>query len=225
MYPIMSILDDYPRLREVARYAEDHIYASAQRANEQDTHVGPQYRWEHTLRVTQYGVQIAQAEGASVEQAAAACLLHDSEWWADAQEGGDHRAHGRIAARQIRPFLHFLGYSLEEVDNICYAVAVHTDGNAGFEHEHTLEARAVSDADNIDRFGALRTVFWCLDEINDLGALAAKLEKRVHKLQDYRARQELETEEGNRLFNQQLDHQIAFFKRLIAERDLTRLLE
>jgi len=97
------------------------------------------------------------------------------------------------------------------------------DGNAGYEHEHTLEARVVSDADNVDRFGALRTVFWCIDEVDDLPALAVKLEKRVQKLKDYRARQVMETATGNQLFSQQLDHQIEFFNRLIAEHNLTRL--
>jgi hypothetical protein len=35
----------------------------------------------------------------------------------------------------------------------------------------------------------------------------------------------METAEGNRLFNQQLDRQMDFFKRLIAEHKLTRLPE
>jgi HD domain len=217
----MSLLDVYPRLQAVAHYAETHIHASAAQSGNPTAHIGPNYRWEHTLRVTQYGVQIAAGEDARLELVAAACLLHDSEWYSDYQ--ADSTEHGRYAAREIRSFLEQAGYSAEEVDNICYSVAVHVDGNAGYEHEHTMEARVVSDADNVDRFGALRTVFWCIDEVDDLPALAVKLEKRVQKLKDFRARQVMETATGNQLFNQQLDHQIKFFNRLIAEHNLTRM--
>jgi uncharacterized protein len=221
----MSILSEYPRLREVARYAEEHIWASAAQANDSADYAGPDYRWQHTLRVTQYGIQIAEAEGAKVELVTAGCLLHDSEWFVDGQSGFDHRGHGRYAAQVVRPFLEQVGYSPAEVDNICYSVAVHVDGQAGYEHEHTLEERAVSDADNVDRFGALRTIFWCLDELSNYDALATKLVKRIRRLEEYRVQQVMETKEGNRLFNQQLDHQIAFFKRVIAEHELTRLPE
>jgi len=219
----MSMLTDYPRLQEVARYAEEHIHTSAVQANDQPSHVGPDYRWQHTLRVTQYGVKIAKAEGANVEWVTAACLLHDSEWFSEMHN--KEIDHGYVAAREIRPFLEQIGYSPEAVDNICYSVAVHSAGKVWYEHEHTLEAMIVSDADNVDRFGALRTVFWCMDEVNDLAALANKLEKRVKRLVDYRERQIMETATGNQMFNQQLDRQIDFFKRLIAEHALTRLPE
>ena len=217
----MSALKDNPRIAQVARYAEEHIYASAKRANDQHPHAGPKYRWQHTLRVTQYGIQIAEAEGADVELVAAACLLHDSEWFSEMRNR--EIDHGHVAAREIRPFLEQIGYSAEAVDNICYSVGVHSAGKVWFEHEHTLEAKVVSDADNVDRFGALRTIFWCVDELGDFDALVAKLNKRIKRLEEYRERQIMETGAGNRLFDQQLNRQIEFFRRLIAEHALTRL--
>jgi uncharacterized protein len=221
----MSIVEHYPRLAQVARYAQEHIQASAQQAGDKFPFGGAPYRWQHTLRVTHFGQQIAEVEGADIELVLAACLLHDSEWFSDLSEGGESAAHGRLAAGHIRPFLAQAGYSPAEVDNICYSVAVHVDGKAGYTHEHTLEARVVSDADNVDRFGAYRVLLWCVDDMNDYDALIAKLTARVGRLQDYRARQIMETDYGNQLFNAQLDLQIDFFQKLISEHAITRPLE
>jgi uncharacterized protein len=217
----MNLLNENPRLKEVARYAEEHIQASAAQVELEIPHAGPAYRWQHTLRVTQYGVKIAEAEGANLEWVTAACLLHDSEWFSEMRN--KEIDHGWVAARAIRTFLEQIDYPAEAVDNICYSVAVHSAGSVWYEHEHTLEAKVVSDADNIDRFGALRTIFWCVDELGDFDALVAKLSKRIKRLEDYRERQIMETATGNQLFNQQLVRQIEFFKRLIAEHQLTRL--
>ena len=221
----MSIVDQFPRLAQVARYAQEHIIASARQAGNKLQFGGADYRWQHTLRVTHFGQQIAEVEGADIELVLAACLLHDSEWFSDLSEGGESAAHGRFAAGQIRLFLAQVGYSPAEVDNICYSVAVHVDGKAGYEHEHTLEARVVSDADNVDRFGAYRVLLWCVDDMNNYDALIAKLTARVQRLQGYRTRQIMETDYGNRLFSQQLDLQIDFFQKLIAEHAITRLPE
>ena len=63
----MSLLDEYPRLQAVARYAQEHIRLSAAQSGDLTVNIGPDYRWEHTLRVTQYGIQIATAEAARIE--------------------------------------------------------------------------------------------------------------------------------------------------------------
>ena len=214
---------DYSRLHQVAQYAEQHIRLSALQANEQFQYGGAEYRWQHTLRVTHYGRQIAEAEGANVELVMAACLLHDSEWFSDLSSKVESSEHGRFAAREIHLFLEQAGFSPEEVDNICYSVAVHVDGKAGYEHTHTLEARVTSDADNIDRFGAFRVLLWCVGDMGDYEALIAKLTARIQRLKDYREQQILETATGNRLFNQQLDLQVDFFQKLIVEHAITSL--
>ena len=122
-----------------------------------------------------------------------------------------------------RPLLEELGYSEEQIGNICYAIAVHVDDKADFEHPHTLEADIVSDADNIDRFGAYRILQWCVPEMGDFPALAENLGKRVVHLEGYRQANPLATEAGRALFAQQLDRQIAFFKDLVAEYELSKL--
>lgn len=181
----------------------------------------PKYRWGHTLRVAQYGQQIAKDEGADVELVVSACLLHDVAHF-DPME--NHREHGRIGAALSRPLLEKLGYSPEEIDNICYAIASHVDGKSDFEHPYTLEAQCVTDADNIDRFGAYRILQWCAPEMDDFGVLAEKLRKRLKQLKKYRdADQIMETYTGDRLFKEQVARQMAFFEALLEEFALTQM--
>lgn len=206
------------RLEKISAFVKNHLGEMA-RQHPSPEH-DPVYRWDHTLRVAQYGEQIAKAEGAEVEEVVAACLLHDVAHF-DALT--NYKDHGREGARISRPLLEELGYSQEQIGNICYAIAVHVDDMADFEHPHTLEANIVSDADNIDRFGAYRILQWCVPEMGDFPALAEKLRQRVDHLEFYRQSNPLETETGRALFAQQLDRQIAFFEDLMAEYELTRL--
>jgi 23S rRNA G2069 N7-methylase RlmK/C1962 C5-methylase RlmI len=81
----------------------------------------------------------------------------------------------------------------------------------------------VSDADNIDRFGAYRIIQWCTADVENYKGLIAKLRQRLQTLEDYRQRKVMETETGHHLFNRQLDLQIAFFKALVEESELTSL--
>ena len=100
------------------------------------------------------------------------------------------------------------------------------DGEAGFDHPETIEASCVTDADNIDRFGAYRILQWCIPEMNDFPKLIEKLSQRIEILRDYRQRDKLlETDGGDKLFKQQLDHQIAYFQALVDEFALTQLPE
>jgi HD superfamily phosphodiesterase len=213
----MNTTDTNSRLEQIATFVHDRLREVAARRPGPDR--DPEYRWQHTLRVSSYGRTMAEAESAQVELVVAACLLHDvahfdQDAWKD---------HGRLGARISRPFLAELGYSPDETENIRYSIAVHVDGHADFSHPETLEAKIVSDADNIDRFGAYRIIQWCTVDVESYADLITKLRKRLPTLQDYRGRRVMETETGHRLFNQQLDRQIAFFRALIEESELTSL--
>lgn len=181
----------------------------------------PVYRWEHTLRVAQYGKNLAESESADVEVVVAACLLHDV---AHFECDYDYKDHGRVGAQIARQFLTTLDYTPEQIDNICFSIAVHVDGIAGFEHPETIEASCVTDADNIDRFGAYRILQWCVPEMDDFPRLVDKLSQRIEKLREYRQREKvLETKTGDKLFKQQLDRQTAFFQALKDEYAFTQL--
>jgi 5'-deoxynucleotidase YfbR-like HD superfamily hydrolase len=206
------------RYKEIARFVQARLTNMAEKYPS-EWH-DPVYRWDHTLRVAQYGQQIARAEAADEEVVIAACLLHDVAHF-DPLE--DYKDHGREGAHLSRALLNNLGYSEEQENAICYAVAVHVDGVADFEHDHTLEADIVSDADNIDRFGAFRILQWCAPGMDDFGKLADNLRKRVAHLEGYLANNPLETATGQAIFTEQLQRQIAFFRTLIDEYDLSHL--
>jgi uncharacterized protein len=206
------------RINQTAAFVKDHQHKMC--ALHEDSGFDPKYRWLHTLRVTNIGVQIATAEGANLEHVILACLLHDVAWF---DEMADYRDHGRAGARLSRPFLAGLGLPPEDVEAICFAIAVHVDDRADFEHPVTLESKVVSDADNVDRFDAYRLLLYCREELDDIEALAEKLAPRIATLEDYRARQIMGTDTGSRLFNQKLDRQIEVFKAILAQRDISVL--
>jgi len=151
-----------------------------------------------------------------VELVVAACLLHDVASFDVMPNDNDH---GRVGAQIARPLLKELGYTTEQVEAICYAVAEHAD----VKNPSTLEARVVTDADNVDRFGAYRVLYMCLPDIGDYDKLAEKLRQRITKLESYHARSPLCTATGQRLFAEQLDFQIAFFRKFVEEHEASVL--
>jgi len=204
------------RLQKIAdfvRARQKEIYLKREdRAEFDRLLVSLDYRWRHTLRVFQWGKRIAEAEGADVELVVAACLLHDVASFNVLPDNNDH---GRVGAEITRPLLNEIGYTPGQVENICISVAEHAD----VENPSTLEARVVTDADNVDRFGAFRVLYWCLPEISDYDKLTEKLRKRIERLEGYRAKSPLCTPTGQKLFAEQLDFQIAVFKKFIEEHD------
>ncbi|MBN2146021.1 MAG: HD domain-containing protein [Anaerolineales bacterium] len=206
------------RLTQVAAYVKSHLEEMAQ-AHPDPRH-DPVYRWQHTLRVANYGKQLAQAEGADVEAVIAACLLHDV---AHFEADPDYRSHGRLSAKISQPLLQSLGYEPPRIDLICHAIAVHVDGDAGYPHPNTLEASCVSDADNLDRFGTFRILLWTVDDIHDYAKLIDKLTQRIPRLEHYLQQNPLETASGRALFARQLILQITVFQALVDESRITTL--
>ena len=207
----LQIIADFVRARQQETYLKHPDRAGL------DRHlVDSDYRWRHTLRVAQWGKFIAEAEGADVELVVAACLLHDVASFDVMPNDNDH---GRVGAQIARPLLNEIGYTPEQVENICISVAEHAD----VKNPSTLEARVVTDADNVDRFGAYRVLYMCLPDIGDYDKLAEKLRQRITKLESYHARSPLCTATGQRLFAEQLDFQIAFFRKFVEEHEASVL--
>ena len=213
-------MDTNTRLQRIAdfvRARQKEMYLKREdRAEFDRLLVGLDYRWRHTLRVAQWGKIIAEAEGADVELVVAACLLHDVASFDVMPNDNDH---GRVGAQIARPLLNETGYTPEQVENICTSVAEHAD----VADPSTLEARVVTDADNVDRFGAYRVLYMCLPDIGDYDKLTEKLRKRVERLESYRAKSPLYTATGQRLFAEQLDFQIAFFRKFVEEHEASVL--
>jgi putative nucleotidyltransferase with HDIG domain len=209
------------RLQRIADFTQASLNDSYQKRSKKaradlDRYLsGVDYRWQHTLRVAQFGKVIAENESAEVELVVAACLLHDIAWFDTTAENS--REHGRIGAEKARPFLESLGYSSGNFTNICYSIASHVDED----NPDTLEAKVVSDADNVDRFGPYRILQWCFSDINDYEKLAAKLTDRIKRLEQYREENPLYTLTGQQLFAEQLNLQLRFFCEFVGEKKLS----
>ena len=209
------------RLQKIADFAHTYLNENYQKRSKKDKAnldrylSGVDYRWQHTLRVAQFGKVIAENEAADVELVVAACLLHDVAWFDTDAENS--REHGRIAAEKARPFLESVGYNPKQIENICYSIASHVDED----NPNTLEAKVVSDADNVDRFGPYRILQWCFSDIDDYEKLATKLNERIRRLEHYREENPLSTSTGQQLFAEQLNLQIRFFCEFVGEKKLS----
>ena len=209
------------RIQKIATFSRAYLDESYQKRSKKDKAnlnrflSGVDYRWDHTLRVAQFGKVIAENEAVDVELVVAACLLHDLAWFDTGAENS--RDHGRLGAEKAMPFLESLGYNQAQSENICYSIASHVDEN----NPNTLEAKVLSDADNVDRFGPYRILQWCFSDIEDYGKLAAKLDERIHRLEQYREENPLYTSTGQQLFAEQLNLQLRFFCEFVGEKKLT----
>lgn len=209
------------RLQKISEFVQNYMNESYEHRSDEDKAnldrylSNAEYRWKHTLRVAQFGKVIAENEAADVELIVAACLLHDMAWFDT--NADNSREHGRIGAEKALIVLKKLGYNKTQIENICYAVATHVDED----HPDTLEAKILSDADNVDRFGPYRILQWCFADIEDYDKLAAKLSDRIHRLEHYREKNPLFTPTGQQLFVEQLDLQIRFFSEFVGEKELS----
>jgi putative nucleotidyltransferase with HDIG domain len=213
---------DGSRLRQVVEYVQDQHRQAA--AREQfDPVFTADYRYEHTLRVAHYGGLIADEERLDRELCVAACLLHDVAYFLPGEEEDWWDNHGRVGAEISRPVLVAAGFSPEQVDAACHAIAVHVDGKADDGLPDGPLDGVVSDADNVDRFSALRVVLWCMTEKDDLGKMADMLRERLARLYKYRDRSPLKTKAGQRLFAERVALQIPLFEGILRDIEITRL--
>jgi len=207
----MSEISPNERIEKIAGYTKTRLETTAQGLPE----ANPLYHWQHILRVTNYGKVLAEAEGANVELVVAACLLHDIAVF----DPGDPTGRGRRGAEISRPFLGEIGYLPEEIDNICYSIATHVD----VPNPKTLEAKVVTDADNLDRFGAYRAILECVKHISNYNLMIGSLTDRMQLLHHYQDQPIMETSTGNMLFGEQVQVQLNLFEALVKENDWTVL--
>jgi 5'-deoxynucleotidase YfbR-like HD superfamily hydrolase len=209
------------RIREISKFVQPYLESSYQKRSAKDKAnldrylSGVEYRWKHTLRVAQFGKVIAENESVEVETIVAACLLHDIAWFDT--NADNSREHGRIGGDISRPILEKLQYPPDQINKIIYSIAAHVD----VDDPESLEAKIVSDADNIDRFGPYRILQWCYSDINDYEKLADKLRDRIRRLEAYREKNPLFTPTGQQLFAEQLNLQIRFFSEFVGEKELS----
>lgn len=176
------------------------------------------YRLEHSYRVANIGRQIAQKEGFDETGMVIACLLHDVSYCEEFGENG-WQEHGRRAAQIARPFLIELGLPENQINEICYGIAIHVDDEAGFPGEKTPFARSIGDADNIDRFDVYRIHEGLCYEGFLQKSYAEKLEfaenrlARLHELKDL----PMGTKTAEAIWSERLSFSIEFYEKLVSQ--------
>lgn len=177
------------------------------------------YRIEHSFRVANIMKEIAEKEGFDVERAYVAALLHDIGYSIEFKSKEQYREHGRIGAKIARPFLLSLGYSKDEVEEMCYGIAIHVDDKADFEYEKTPLALCIGDADNIDRFDAFR-LYEALENVDYRNMPIEKqkeyVENTIEKLNKFKGVQ-FATKTSQIMWEEKLDFQIGFYKKLLNQ--------
>lgn len=175
-----------------------------------------EYRYEHSLRVASIALDIAKKEGLDEDRCYIGALLHDLGYSVPYDNPKEYVNHGRIGAKLARPFLESLGYSEEEVNEICYGIAIHVDDKADFEGKRTALAVTIGDADNIDRFD----VFRIYDRLTWVDYKNLSLEKQrehvdtvlssLNKYLDY----ECATRTATLMWKKKISFQLEFYNRL-----------
>ena len=175
-----------------------------------------EYRYEHSLRVASIALDIAKKEGLDEDRCYIGALLHDLGYSVPYDNPKEYVNHGRIGAKLARPFLESLGYSEEEVNEICYGIAIHVDDKADFEGKRTALAVTIGDADNIDRFD----VFRIYDRLTWVDYKNLSLEKQrehvdtvlssLNKYLDY----ECATRTATFMWKEKISFQLEFYNRL-----------
>ena len=174
------------------------------------------YRLEHSYRVANIAKKIADAEGFDVTQAVVAGLLHDIAYCEEMTTQEDRRNHGRRGAEIARPFLEALGFSKEQVNAICYGIAIHVDDTASFEWERTPFSETVGDADNIDRFDVYR--IYEILQIQKFSEM--NLEQKVERVNTALERlnslleMKLGTATAQRMWKERLEYYISYYEKL-----------
>jgi 5'-deoxynucleotidase YfbR-like HD superfamily hydrolase len=129
---------------------------------------GPEYRWEHTLRVAQWAAKLAIEEKADVKTCVVAALFHDVSHFVSEH----YRKHGIKSGEIARGFLSKKGYLKSFVDNVVYVVECHVSEP----NPKTAEAKILQDSDTLDRFGYVRILqFGKTAELSNLKNLEQKI--------------------------------------------------
>ena len=175
-----------------------------------------EYRYEHSLRVASIALDIDKKEGLDEDRCYIGALLHDLGYSVPYDNPKEYVNHGRIGAKLARPFLESLGYSEEEVNEICYGIAIHVDDKADFEGKRTALAVTIGDADNIDRYDAFRIY----DRLTWVDYKNLSLEKQkehvdtvlssLNKYLDY----ECATRTATLMWKEKISFQLEFYNRL-----------
>ena len=185
-----------------------------------------QNKIDSLVRTANIGRTIAKAEGINEDAVAIGCLLLDISYAVPFTDN-DYKNHGRDSAVIARSFLKELGIGMEYIESICYAIAKHVDGNAGFNGDDNYLTDAILSADMIEKFSSVK-LFENLDVVDFYNlSLENKLEIISNMLEKLRNEEErvFITNTAKNLWMDNIGFQEVFYrnlqKQLLAGKEIT----
>lgn len=177
------------------------------------------YRYQHSLRTAAIAKEIGEADGLDTEALILGCLLHDISYCREFADNDDWLNHGRESAKLARPWLLQLGMEPEQVEEICYGIAIHVDWESDFEHEHTVLTDLIKDCDDIDRYDSYR-IYEVLENVGfsrmHYAEQLAWLEERLPVMEEY-TQYELSSPTATRLWQEKAQAQLTFHGNLYRQ--------
>lgn len=141
---------DRMRVERVANFVRSYLMRTGKRHDRDPW--GPNYRWEHTLRVARWAWILAYEEDADIEKCILSALFHDvSHFVAE-----EYRKHGEKSAEIATRYMTKTGSPKDLVEGVSYAIKSHV----GERNPATKEAKILQDADTLDRFGLFRILLF-----------------------------------------------------------------
>ena len=162
------------RVQKVTEFVRNYLLETGK--DHTDEPWGPQYRWEHTLRVAHWAWILAKEEKADVEKSLIAALFHDVSHFVSK----DYRMHGEESAEIAAEFMQKAGFPANFTKDISYAIRSHV----GERNPKTVQAKILQDADALDRFGLFRILlFGKTADLSNLQKLKAEIQSFMEYLE------------------------------------------
>lgn len=112
--------------------------------------ISPSHDWLHVKRVASLAETIQNEEGGDLETLMLSIYLHDIG--RAKEDNGEIECHAEWGAKEAEKILSKHGYSEKIIEDVQHAIKAHRYSNDT--DPETLEAKILSDADNLDALGA-----------------------------------------------------------------------
>lgn len=174
------------------------------------------YRFEHTIRVANWGKKIAQAENLNEEALVIGCLLHDISYCEEQKNKEERLNHGRRSAEISKDFLMSLDIQEDLKKEILYGIGAHVDGKTDCDGKPTVLSRSINSSDNLDRFDIYRIHESLIFEQFTSMSLEEKIKHCVYRIDTSKKLLEIEmaTKYATNIFHKELEYIIQFFNAL-----------
>jgi len=138
------------------------------------------HNWEHARRDTLNAIKIGEAESADMSIVLPATVMHDIGFL----YGATGRTHGSIGADKLDEYMNEGGIKSSDAKREKIAECIRTHkGSMHGERPQSLEAKVVSDADMLEKFGPVG-VYQGIRTFTEFNLDAAEIIRRLHRDSD-----------------------------------------